>query len=698
MPDFLLELLSEEIPARMQARAADDLKRLFCDGLTRARIGCDAVRTYVTPRRLALIASGLPERQPDITEERKGPRVGAPQGAINGFLKASGLATLGDAEVRETEKGAFYFAVNVRRGRTTAEAIADVVIETIGALSWPKSMRWGDFQMRWVRPLHGVVAMLDGAHVPLNIALRPGDGAAILASTTQTRGHRFLAPEPLSLAGPADYLARLEAAKVITDQARRRQMIEAGARAAATAQGLSLRDDPALLDEVTGLVEWPVLLTGRIDPQFMALPQEVLITAMRAHQKYFATLDTDGRMAPFFVVVANTETADGGKAVIAGNERVLRARLSDAKFFWDHDRKTPLADRVAKLKERVFHAKLGSDYDRVQRIERLTLILAPIIQANISRAEWAAKLCKADLTTGLVGEFPELQGIMGKYYALEEGLPGDIADAIADHYSPLGPSDRCPSNPVSVTIALADKIDTLAGFFAIGEKPTGSRDPFALRRAALGIIRIIVENKIRLSLRTVFESAIEGYKNDDFEISSVQIVNDLLAFFADRLKVHLREQGVRHDLIAAVLAAGGEDDLVRLLARVAALRDFLDTDDGANLLVTYRRASNIVRIEEQKDGASLAGRVIPKWLTQEEEKALYEGLEAAQAHIEAAVSNEAFSEAMGSVARLRPLIDTFFDRVTVNSEQPHIRFNRLRLLKEIRSALGGVADFSLIEG
>ena len=710
MPDFLLELLSEEIPARMQARADDDLKRLFCDGLTRARIGCDAVRTYVTPRRLALIANGLPERQPDITEERKGPRVGAPQGAIDGFLKASGLAALGDAEVRETEKGAFYFAVNVRRGRTTAEAIADVVIATIGALSWPKSMRWGDFQMRWVRPLHGVVAMLDGAHVPLNIVLRPGDGAAILASTTQTRGHRFLAPEPLSLAGPADYLARLEAAKVIADQARRRQMIEAGARAAATAQGLSLRDDPALLDEVTGLVEWPVVLTGRIDPQFMALPQEVLITAMRAHQKYFATLDTDGRMAPFFVVVANTETADGGKAVIAGNERVLRARLSDAKFFWDHDRKTPLASRVDKLKERVFHAKLGSDFQRTERLERLARDLAPYTKADPNLAARAARLCKADLTTGLVGEFPELQGVMGRYYALNDGEVPAVADAIAEHYAPQGPNDRCPSAPVSVTVALADKIDTLVGFFTINEKPTGSKDPFALRRACLGVIRLIVENGLRLRLLDVFDNAGalftfagasavgKGLREGRDGALHDQRSLDLLTFFADRLKVHLREQGVRHDLIAAVLAAGGEDDLVRLLARVDALRDFLNTDDGANVLTAYRRASSIVRIEEQRDGVTYDGEVMPSLFSQQEETALFNGLVAARDEIASCVQGERFAAAMTCLARLRGPVDAFFDRVTVNCDEKASRANRLRLLSQIRSALGGVADFSLIEG
>jgi glycyl-tRNA synthetase beta chain len=452
------------------------------------------------------------------------------------------------------------------------------------------------------------------------------------------------------------------------------------------------------LDEVTGLVEWPVVLIGRIDPRFMGLPPEVLITAMRAHQKYFSTVDAAGSMAPFFITVANTETADGGRAVIAGNERVLRARLADAQFFWDQDRKTPLAARVEKLRERVFHARLGSDLERTERLQRLAAELARYTRADADLAARAARLCKADLTSGLVGEFPELQGTMGRYYALHDGEDPATADAIAEHYSPLGPSDRCPSAPVSIIVALADKIDTLAGFFAIEEKPTGSRDPFALRRSALGTIRIVIENRLRLPLHRVFEDAVAGYRNESFDRAACRIADDLLAFFADRLKVHLREQGVRHDLIAAVFALGGEDDLIRLLARVEALRDFLATDDGANLLVAYRRASNIVRIEEQKDGVTYDREVEPGLFSQQEEAALFDGLMAARADIEGAVSEERFAAAMAGLARLRRPVDAFFDRVTVNCEDAARRANRLALLARVRSALGGVADFSLIEG
>lgn len=707
MPDLLFELLSEEIPARMQARAAADLKRLVCDGLVRAQLGFERAEAYVTPRRLALVVHGLPERQPDTSEERRGPRVGAPQGAIDGFLKAAGLASIDQAEVRQGDKGSFYFAVTRRPGRPAADAVAEVITAALTALPWPKSMRWGDFDLRWVRPLHGVVAMLDGTRVPLSIALKAGGAAADgLVSTTTTRGHRFLAPEPLALAGAADYLARLEQAKVIADQTRRRQMIADAARTAAAAQGLAVRDDPGLLDEVTGLVEWPVVLIGRIDPKFMDLPAEVLITAMRAHQKYFATLDATGRMAPWFIVVANTETSDGGRAVIAGNERVLRARLSDAQFFWDQDRKVALADRVEKLTERVFHARLGSDLDRTERLERLARALAAYTKADADLAARAARLAKADLTTGLVGEFPELQGVMGRYYALHDGEAAAVAEAIAAHYSPLGPADRCPQEPLSVTVALADKLDTLVGFFGIDERPTGSKDPFALRRACLGVIRLIVENGLRLPLAEVFSQAIDGYvvqklASDDAKphrLRSEGLCADLLAFFADRLKVHLREQGVRHDLIAAVFGTGGEDDLVRLLARVAALRDFLSTDDGANLLTAYRRASNIVRIEEHKDGITYDREVGPGLFSQQEETALFDGLEAARAEIGTALAEERFADAMVSLARLRRPIDAFFDRVTVNCEDAARRGNRLRLLARVRSALGGVADFSLIEG
>lgn len=693
MAELLIELLSEEIPARMQVRAAEDLERLVVAGLGGANLTFARVQTFVTPRRLALVADGLPLRQPDVREERRGPRVGAPAAAIEGFLKANGLTSLDQAEVRELDRGAFYFAVHTRAGRPAAEALPPLLLAAITQLPWPKSMRWADGTVRWVRPLHNLLALFDGAPLPLSWPLT-ADGGRCLTANDQTRGHRFLAPGPISVTGFADYREKLAAAKVILDHGERRRLILDGVQRAAAADGLRVRDDPALLEEVAGLVEWPVVLLGRIDAAFMEIPEEVLITAMRAHQKYFSLLDQDGRMAPRFAVVANMETADGGQAIVAGNERVLRARLSDAKFFWDQDRKRSLVDRLPRLKERVFHARLGSDLERAERLAALARRLAPHVGADPDMAERAARLAKADLTTEMVGEFPELQGIMGRYYALNDGEPAAVAEAIADHYAPQGPADRCPSAPVSIAVALADKIDTLVGFFAIGEKPTGNKDPFALRRAALGVIRIIVENGLRLGLRDAFRAALAAYN-----LPQAQGVDrELLEFFAERLKVHLREQGVRHDLIAAVFAAGEEDDLVRLLARVAALRDFLDSEDGANLLLAFKRASNIVRIEEQRDGRPYDGEVIEAKLSTPEEHALYAALRDARARVAAAVTAEAFRDAMGILAGLRAPVDAFFDHVQVNCPAPDVRANRLRLLSQIRTALGGVVDFAQIEG
>jgi glycyl-tRNA synthetase beta chain len=709
MPELLLELLSEEIPARMQARAADDLRRLICDGLAKAQLSFTRAEAYVTPRRLALVVDGLPARQPDQQEERKGPREGASAAAIDGFLKGAGLAGVDQAEIRDTGKGRFYFAVTRKPGRPTAAALIEVLGEAITQLSWPKSMRWGDSTARWVRPLHNILALFDGRPVALRFELKRGQPAAAqaaegdqaLVAGTRSTGHRFLAPDWFEVQDFADYRAKLTAAKVMLDQTERRAVILAAAERLAAGAGLRLRTDPGLLDEVTGLVEWPVAMLGVIDPLFMDVPAEVLISAMRSHQKYFSLLDADCRLAPRFVLVANTEAADGGRAIVAGNERVLRARLSDAKFFWDQDRKAPLASRVEKLKERVFHARLGSDLQRVHRLERLARALAPVAGADPDRAARAALLSKADLTTGLVGEFPELQGVMGRYYALHDGEAAEIADAIADHYAPQGPSDRCPTAPVSVAVGLADKIDTLAGFFAINERPTGSKDPFALRRAALAAIRLIVESRLRLPLVPAFRQALAGYAEQDaaaVAAPAAAVPEDLLAFFADRLKVHLREQGVRHDLIQAVFALGGEDDLVRLLARVDALKDFLDTDDGANLLTAYRRASNIVRIEENKDGARHDGEVDSALFSESEEVHLHRMLIEARQRMAGALGAERFGEAMSALAGLRLPVDAFFDRVTVNCADARIRINRLKLLSQIRSALGGVADFSQIEG
>jgi glycyl-tRNA synthetase beta chain len=686
MPDLLLELLTEEIPARMQRHAAEELRRLVTDTLAEAGLAFDAASSFVTPRRLALSVTGLPLAQQDVTEERRGPRVGAPAPAVEGFLKSAGLATLAECEERDTGRGQFYFAVIRRTGKPTASVLPDLLRGAILALAWPKSMRFPAAQFRWVRPLTSVVALFDGEVLRLALDFVPvGD---------ETRGHRFLAGAAFRVEDFADYRAKLRAASVVLDAAERQSLIVAGLERAAAGLGVRVKPDPALLDEVTGLVEWPVVLAGRIDTVFMDLPPEVLTTSMRTHQKYFATLDANGKLAPHFLLVANIAADDGGAEIVAGNERVLRARLADARFFWDQDRKVPLAARVPKLAERVFHAKLGSVLDKSRRMMRLVEAVAPMVPgADAAHARRAAELAKADLSTGMVGEFPELQGVMGRYYALHDGEPAAVANAIAEHYSPLGPGDRCPTAPVSVAVALADKIDTLVGFFAIGETPTGSKDPFALRRAGLGVIRLVLENGLRLSLARLFRAAftIAGSHGKD-------PADDLLAFFADRLEVHLRERGVRHDLIAAVFAVGHEDDLVRLLARVAALATFLASEDGANLLTAHHRAANIVRIEERNDKTRYEGAPDERLYAQDEETRLAARLAEAEARAAAALQREDFAAAMAALANLRAPVDEFFTHVTVNCPEPALRANRLRLLARIRDTLNLVADFSLIEG
>ncbi|MBT3359369.1 MAG: glycine--tRNA ligase subunit beta [Rhodospirillales bacterium] len=692
MAELLLELFSEEIPARMQARAADDLKRLVTAGLKDSGLEFKKAEAYVTPRRLTLVVDGLPLAQPDVKDERKGPRVGSPEKAIEGFLKAAGLSNLDECETREDpKKGAFYVAVIERKGQAAAQALPEIVSAAMTALPWPKSMRWGDYGVRWVRPLHSILCLFDGASVPVEFNH--------VKAGSSTFGHRFLAPDEIKVSGFADYETKLRAAKVMLDPAERREVILAEAEKLAKDAGLQLKADKGLLAEVAGLVEWPVVRVGAIDEAFMDLPSEVLALSMRAHQKYFSTLDADGNLAPRFIFVANNEARDGGDEIVKGNERVLRARLSDAKFFWGQDRKAPLEKLVDTLGDRVFHARLGSDLARVTRIRELgKTISAHVEGANEADADRAALLCKADLTSEMVYEFPELQGIMGRYYALNDGEKAEVAEAVAEHYSPQGPGDDCPSNPLSVTVALADKIDMLVGFFAIDEKPTGSKDPFALRRAALGAIRLIVENGLRLPLFEVFERARTLYAADGISSAEALNVKELLDFFADRMKVHLREKGVRHDLIAAVFALGGEDDLVRLLARVDALAAFLDTEDGADLLTAFRRAANIVRIEEKKDGESYADEADGNLLRQDEEKELSGKLGEIMPQVAAHIRDERFDEAMGSLARLRKPVDAFFDDVTVNCEEPDLRRNRLRLLSTIRSALSQVADFSTIEG
>ncbi len=693
MAELLLEILSEEIPARMQARAADDLKRLATERIGAAALAFDKITAFVTPRRLALHVTGLPDRQPDVFEEAKGPRVGSPDVAIEGFLKKAGLTSLDTCEKRTVGKAEFWFAKTERKGSPTQDVLPMAITEILRAFPWPKSMRAGSARFAWVRPMHSIIALFNGKVLAGAFDL----GGESVPFGDSTLGHRFLAPARFAVKDFADYAAKLKAAKVILDPAERRAKILADAQVKASSLGVNLRDDPGLLDEVTGLVEWPVVLAGAIDEKFMDVPAEVLVTSMRAHQKYFATLNADGSLARHFIVVANMEAEDGGKLVVAGNERVLRARLSDAKFFWDQDRKTKLVDRLPALEQRVFHAKLGTMAQKVARLETLAAFIAPLLGADAKDAARAAKLAKADLSSGMVGEFPELQGVMGRYYARHDGENEAVANAVRAHYQPLGPNDECPSAPVSVAVALAEKIDTLAGFWKIDEKPTGSKDPFALRRAALGVIRLIVENRLRVRLGALFGAAFAAYGTILPEVSA-KLSADLIAFFADRLKVTLKEKGVRHDLIDAVFALGGEDDLVRLLARVDALAAFLKTDDGSNLLVAAKRASNILAIETKKDGHSFDEKVADGLLAQPEEKTLAERLTAVEKSASAALAKEDFAAAMAALASLRVPVDAFFDKVTVNAEDRDLRANRLKLLSQIRRTLSQVADFARIEG
>ncbi|MEL6964423.1 MAG: glycine--tRNA ligase subunit beta [Pseudomonadota bacterium] len=687
MAEFLLELLSEEIPARMQVRAKNDLAALIGKALDEAELAYSGVESFATPRRLVLVIGDLASRQPDVDVERKGPRVGAPDKAIEGFKRSIGTD---DYELTEEQdkKGAFYVARFRKIGRPTGDVLADIIPDVLANFPWPKSMRWSDHSVRWVRPLQSILCLLDGAAVPFSFGP--------VAAGNESVGHRFHAPQSFEVQSVEQYKRDLARRYVVLDREERRTGIQGQAELIAKQHGLRLRDDPGLLEEVTGLVEWPVAICGKIDNDFMELPAEVLVTSMRAHQKYLALEDQDGHLASRFVAIANLEAKDGGDAIVTGNERVLRARLWDAKFFWDQDGRRPLSDLVPKLSDIVFHAKLGSIGDKALRIEALAGWLATAIDgANDMAAKRAARLAKADLVSGMVGEFPELQGLMGRYYAQKHGEPTDVSDAIGDHYMPQGPNDDCPSAPVSVAVALADKLDTLCGFFAIGEKPTGSKDPFALRRAALGVIRLVLENDVRLSLRQALSQALSGY-DQHLNVEKDSVLNELLTFFGDRLKVHLKTSGVRHDLISAVFATG-DDDLVRVLARVDALGSFLASDDGANLLAGYRRASNIVRIEEKKDGTRLDGNVDDALLEAAEERVLYDGLAAATFRIDRAVKEEDFTDAMSALAHVRKPIDSFFERVIVNTDDTNIRRNRLNLLSNIHRSIATIADFSLIE-
>lgn len=687
MSELLVELFSEEIPARMQKKAADDLLSLLTQKLKKAGLDYSSATAHVTPRRLIAVIDGLPDKQPDTSEERRGPKADAPEKALAGFLGSVGL-TLDQCEKRETPKGTFLYAVVETKGAETRTVLPGILAEAVKELAWPKSMRWGRHAFRWVRPMHGVLAVFGGETLDGEIDL----GGGALTFTNQTRGHRFLAPDAVTVSDFADYQAKLRAAFVIIDREERKRIIEEGAAALAKAEDLTVKPDQGLLEEVCGLVEWPVPIMGRIDDAFMDVPAEALVTSMRSHQKYFSAEHADGTLASRFITVSNMAADPERDATIrAGNEKVLRARLSDAKFFWDQDRAVKLESRTGKLSDILFYQKLGTVAEKAGRLEALSEWLAGYVPgADAAKAKRAATLCKADLVTEMVGEFPELQGIMGRYYALHDGEAPEVADAIADHYAPQGPNDRCPTEPESIVVALADKLDTLAGFFAIDEKPTGSKDPFALRRAALGVIRLIVENKLRLPLGDAFAKAAGLYQG-------LGAPDGILDFFADRLKVHLREGGVRHDLVSAVFALGGEDDLVRLLARVTALQSVLSTDEGVNLLAGVRRAGNIVRAEEKKDGAAHDGRTDDGLLAEDEEKALSQALIVAEDGADKALADEDFEAAMAALASLRGPVDAFFDKVTVNDYDPAVRRNRLALLARVGSAAHRIADFSKIE-
>jgi len=704
MPELLLELRSEEIPARMQPGAMQDLERLVLAALKKAGLEPESSRAFSTPRRLTLVVEGLPRRQADTREERKGPKVGAPEQAVAGFLRAAGLSSLEEAEVRETDRGAVYFAVREVPGRDSAAVLPEVLAEAVRALSWPKSMRWGENAFRWVRPLRSVVAVFDGRHLQGGLDLGgSGEDQGFLGFADVTSGHPQAGGIPLRVGGFANYVSTLTGAQVMLDRDERAASIAEQAERLAVDAGLMLRQDPGLLEEVVGLVEWPTVLLGRFDERFLEVPAEALVTAMRSHQKYFALEDRQGNLAPAFLVVAEGEAPEGSRRranIVAGNERVLRARLSDAQFFWDQDRKVPLSARLPRLADIVFHARLCNLDRRVDRIEALAVGLAgSIAGADHDAVRSAARLAKADLVTEMVGEFPELQGVMGRYYALAEGEPEAVAEAIAAHYAPRGPDDPCPKAPVAVAVALAEKLDTLVGFWSIGETPTGSKDPYALRRAALGAIRLILENDLRLSLKDAFAAAAAGYA----KLAEGFRAEDLLGFFADRLKVALRGEGVRHDLIAAVFAletaeGGREDDLCRLVARVRALQDWLGGEAGESLLTAYRRAANIVRIEEKKDGKLVAGSPDQHLFEQHEEQALWLVLEAVRPTLDLALRREDYDTALNDLAGLRAPVDAFFDSVTVNVEGLGLRANRLRLLRAIQETMDRVARFDLVEG
>jgi glycyl-tRNA synthetase beta chain len=734
MPELLIELFSEEIPARMQAKAAEDLRSLITNGLVDAGLTYEGAQAHATPRRLVLSVAGLNAKAADMREERKGPRTDAPKPAIDGFLKSTGLK-LDQLTVQDDKKGKFYIATIQKPGRAATDVVAELVPDVIRKFPWPKSMRWASGQLRWVRQLLSIVCTFDGEIVPFEI-----EG---IASGNTTLGHRFLSAKKIEVRRFEDYAQKLHKAHVIVDANVRAETIRAEAKNLAFAQGLEMIEDEGLLKEVAGLVEWPVVLMGEFDRNFLSVPPEVIVTTIKNNQKCFALRNPSrpaarapqdegkkgsvsgsphpeappqaaskgegiGTLSNKYLLVSNMVATDGGKMIIAGNNKVIAARLSDAKFFWDQDRKTRLEDLLPKLDSITFHAKLGTQGKRVERLQTLARMYAIGLGADRQKAELGARLAKTDLVTGMVGEFPELQGLMGRYYALDQGIDSEVADAIRDHYKPQGPTDTTPDSKIGQAVALADKIDTLVGFWMIGEKPTGSKDPFALRRNALGVIRIVLENKFKFPLNQHcagsygihHSEAIGGpLSAKEAQIEPVEkVVEDLLSFFADRLKVYLKDQGARHDLIDAVFSLDDQDDLLMIVRRVEALSKFLESDDGKNLLAGVKRASNILKIEEKKDGRSYHGAIIQAQLVKGEERALNSAITVAIGQATRAVEAEDFGTAMAAIAKLRPHVDAFFDQVIVNEKNQSFRENRLNLLNRIRAATLAVADFSKIEG
>ncbi|MDH2343743.1 glycine--tRNA ligase subunit beta [Bradyrhizobium sp. SSUT77] len=706
MPELLLELFSEEIPARMQAKAADDLRRMVTDKLVAEGLVYEGAKAFATPRRLALTVHGIPARQPDLKTERRGPKIGAADAAVQGFLKATGLTSLDEAKIQRDPKGDFYIALIEKPGRDAIDVLAEILPVIIRTFPWPKSMRWGarsgkPGSLSWVRPLHAITATFGPETEEPDVVKFSVDG---IETGQTTYGHRFMAPAAIQVRRFEDYEAKLFAAKVVLDPERRKDAILTDAKQLAFAQGFELFEDVGLLEEVSGLVEWPVALMGDFELDFLTLPGEIIRSTIRNNQKCFVVRNAEtGFLVPKFILVANIEATDGGRTIVAGNERVIRARLSDAKFFYETDRKTKLEDRLFKFEDILFHERIGTQAARIARMEKLAAVLAPIVGADVEKAKRAAKLAKADLLTEVVGEFPELQGTMGTHYAHKQGEDGEVAFAIEQHYQPKGPDDFVPQLPVSVAVALADKIDILVSFWAIDEKPTGSKDPYALRRAALGVIRLLIDNGIRLSLvelidqhyDTVVRSIAEHSKSAGKTFWGGKGKIDLLDFFTDRLKVQLREQGARHDLVDAVV--GGQDDLLMIVRRVEALGKFLESDDGKNLLAGIKRASNILGIEEKKDKRTFEGAPDAALYSLGEEKALAKAIGEVAAEASAAVAKEDFAAAMSAMAKLRPPVDAFFDKVRVNDDDAKVRENRLKLLNEIRSATRAVADFSKIQ-